>query len=346
MKLKLTALALLFAFTAGAASAGTMAERMAVTAVSSSILAEVTSTSQREHNLPFLRGNTSPQDLAKKMRAVYKRTSDYNAVIDPERCKTDGSCASIRNYWESFRVKAPGLTLEGTIAYVEHFQRRVPTAAERATEWSMDCLHAQDGGYQTILGCMHRKLSPTETYIWHNGDNVMFPDCSNPKRGEHHEPEGVVVEIHCVELVYRLPPRSRVFRYEVVGDHDLKTLSKCPLTIQLPGGQKKPFSKDCESKNCSFREPEAHVLRLIDDGTITSVKNLDVNSGVGSNEVRFVEEEQTVSIFGPPDLQWQVVIACVDLEKPDGKPLYSNGKAATGSYGPEHRLIATPFTFN
>lgn len=155
------------------------------------------------HCLPFDRGNATPHALAEKMRASFAKTHSYDAVIDPERCATDGSCGTIRSWWDSYHVKALDLKLEDTADYIDHFHKKTLTAEDRDTVWDMDCLQADGGGYKVIISCMYRKLKPGEE-IWINGENAMAKDCNNPIRGKHHEPEEIVVkdEEPCVQIEF------------------------------------------------------------------------------------------------------------------------------------------------
>lgn len=319
-----TALFLLGAFSAAHAADAPAPLARSVTATN-------TSCPPGMHCLPFLRGNGTPQELAQKIRASLAKDPSGNSIIDSVRCGKDGSCAAPHNYLESLRVKKKDLTLAMLADYVAGFKRIKPSAADYETDWDTDCMEPVDVGvYRAVISCMHRKPKAGE-FFWvddlKDPLNYFFEDCSNPRRGEHHEPEEVVVKLGCVEIDYVLPPHSTAFRYEVIGDHSLHRLKGCPLMIQVADGPKKPFSDDCPSKNCTFREAEAAVIAAINSGMITTVKNVDTRSERGSAEIPNVEQELTVKVSGPSDLKMQVTLACVDVKNPDGSARYSNGKA-------------------
>jgi hypothetical protein len=283
------------------------------------------------HCLPFLRGNGTPQELAQKIRASLAKDPSGNSIIDPVRCGKDGSCAAPHNYLESLRDKKKDLTLAMLADYVAGFKRIKPSAADYETDWDTDCMEpVGNGAYRSVINCMHRKPKAGE-YFWVDNPlnplNYFFEDCSNPRRGEHHEPEEVVVKLGCVEIRYVLPPHSTAFRYEVIGDHSIHLMKECPLLIQVADGPKKPPTDDCPSKNCTFREAEAAVISAINSAVITNVKNVDIRSKRASAVVPSVEQELSVTLFGPPDLKDQVTLACVDVTNPDGSVRYSNGKA-------------------
>ena len=131
---------------------------------------------------PFLRGVFSSADLANRIEVSLIKNPRETSIIDPDRCKLDGSCASPQNYLLMFQISDPQAHLTD-VAQVPNLLRALRVAEAPSGEYWLACLEPMgDETYKSVLHCVSRSFKPGEK-VWTDpktGRIVLASDCTNP----------------------------------------------------------------------------------------------------------------------------------------------------------------------
>jgi len=217
---------------------------------------------------PFLRGVKSPAELASKMETSLASDSTGRSIIDPERCKRDGSCARPADFLEMFQKSDPQAHL-GTVWQVPGFLRTLQVAPAPQGEYWMACLK----GSHPVLHCLSRRFKLGEK-AWINPAThrvVLASDCTNPVEKE--------VKDKCVYIHFFTRSPDTVVRFALLGPYDVN--DDC-VGVKRAGESdfERWWTDECADKNCDFSgavavvgqpvrlagsyvpAPGEHVLRL------------------------------------------------------------------------------------
>lgn len=223
---------------------------------------------------PFLHGVSTPTELASKVQASLTKNPKGTSIIDPERCKRDGSCATPANYLEMFQKSDPEARL--TMAQVPDFLRTLRIANAPPDDYWLACLKPNGkGGYQAVLHCLSRKFKPGEK-AWmdpKSGRLVLASDCTNPVE------KSVPPKLACVEVHFFTKPGDTVVRFDIQGPADVA--DDC-IGVKRAGETdfERWWADECANIHCDFSanaafmgqpvrligsyipEPGEHVLRI------------------------------------------------------------------------------------
>ena len=165
---------------------------------------------------PFLRGVFSSADLANRIEVSLIKNPRGTSIIDPDRCKEDGSCASPQNYLLMFQISDPQAHLTD-VAQVPNLLRALRVAEAPSGEYWLACLKPMgDGTYKSVLHCVSRSFKPGEK-VWTDpktGRIVLASDCTNPV-------EKPVPSKACVEINFETKPGDTVVRFALLGPQDV-----------------------------------------------------------------------------------------------------------------------------
>lgn len=210
---------------------------------------------------PFLHGVNSPAELAGKIEASLAQNPKGTSMLDPARCKKDGSCATPLNYLEALSQVNPGAHLTG-VAQVPDFLRTLKVIDAPTGEYWLACLRPSgQGAYKAAVHCLSRSFKKGEK-AWidaKSGVIVFASDCTNvvekpvPKKSE------------CVEIHFTTKPGDTIVRFGLLGPADVK--DDCIGVKKAGETEFEHWWKDeCFVKGCDFSADAAVVgqpVRLI-----------------------------------------------------------------------------------
>ena len=218
---------------------------------------------------PFLRGVHSPKELAEKIGIALWRDPSGQSVIDPERCKRDGSCAKPADFLEMFQKSDPGAHLVN-VRELSAFLQTLGIADAPEGEYWLACLKP----FRPVLHCLSRQFKPGEKG-WADpgtGQIILASDCTNPVEKE-------VPKKKCVEVHFFTKAPDTVVRFALLGPTDVS--DECIGVKRVGETEFEPWwSDECADENCNFLaasevvgqpiqlagsyvpQPGEHVLRL------------------------------------------------------------------------------------
>ena len=203
---------------------------------------------------PFLKGLSNPEELADKVRVSLVRNPKGTSVIDPVRCKRDGSCATPENYLRMFQESDPGAGLT-TVAQVPTYLRNLEVADAPAGEYWLSCLKPSSRGiYEPVLHCLSRSFKPGEK-AWIDPKTrriVLASDCTNPVE------KPVPPKNACVEIHFFTKSQDTAVRFALLGPADVD--NDC-IGVKRAGEEdfENLWAKECESTHCDFSADVAVV---------------------------------------------------------------------------------------
>ncbi|MBU6388268.1 hypothetical protein KGQ72_00050 [Patescibacteria group bacterium] len=203
---------------------------------------------------PFLHGMKTPAELADKVQVSLVKDPTGNAIIDPARCKRDGSCAKPLDYFEMFKVSDPEARLTDAMQ-VPAYLRTLEIAPAPEGEYWISCLRsASHGTFKPVLHCLSRKFKPGE-HAWVNPKTrrvILASDCTNPVE-KPAPPKHACAEIHFFARAGDTVARNAVgggtafaddcFAIKKVGDAEFRA----------------PWKDSCASEHCTFAASEAFL---------------------------------------------------------------------------------------
>lgn len=207
---------------------------------------------------PFFRGINSPAELADKVEASLTKNPKGTSMLDPERCKRDGSCATPLNYFEALKQVDPGAHLT-SVTQVPGFLRTLQVIDAPAGEYWISCLRPSGRGtYRAVLHCLSRSFKPGEkAWIDPKTNKILFAsDCTNPVEKP--------VKDECVYIPFPTLPPNTVVRFAAVGPADIRKDDDC-LAVKAAGDTEfeRWWADKCASEYCDFSAPAAVVGQRI-----------------------------------------------------------------------------------
>lgn len=224
---------------------------------------------------PFLHGVKTPAELADKVQASLTKDPSGRSIIDPERCKRDGSCATPENYFEMFQKSDPDSHLTG-VAQVPAFLKKLEVAPAPAGEYWIACLKPSgDGAYKPELHCLSRFFKKGEK-AWVNPLTkriVLASDCTNPVE------KPAPPKHACALIPFTTKVGDTVVRFDIQGPAEVK--DDC-IGVKRAGEEdfERWWADECKNVHCDFSdnarfmgqkvrligsyipEPGEHVLRV------------------------------------------------------------------------------------
>ena len=206
---------------------------------------------------PFLKGLNSPTELASKMEVSLAKNPKGTSIIDLERCKRDGSCATPENYLEMFRKSDPEARLI-EVAQVPDFLRTLEVEDAPTGEYWISCLKPYGKStYKPVLHCLSRSFKKDEK-AWVDPRTkriVLASDCTNPV--EKAVPKKSSKEA-CVEIRFFTKEEDTAVRFALLGPADV---ADACIGVKRAGEEEfEPWWKDsCESMHCDFSADVAIV---------------------------------------------------------------------------------------
>ncbi|MFA6279031.1 MAG: hypothetical protein WCS97_01855 [Candidatus Paceibacterota bacterium] len=202
---------------------------------------------------PFLHGVKTPAELADKVQASLAKNPKGTSIIDPERCKRDGSCASPANYFEMFKESDPEARLTD-VAQVPAFLKRLEIAPAPEGEYWISCLKPSGKDYKPVLHCLSRPFKKGEK-AWVDPQTkriVLASDCTNPVEKPAPKKEA------CVEIHFFTKQGDSGVRFALLGPKDVK--DDC-IAVKRAGEEdfEQLWADECSNVHCDFSADAAVV---------------------------------------------------------------------------------------
>ncbi len=201
---------------------------------------------------PFLRGLKNPSELAAKVEASLKADPTGQGIIDPARCRRDGSCATPQDYLLMIEQADPGAHLTFVEQLPDFFRSLKMVQAPRGEYW-MACLKVSPGRkFSPVLHCLSRNFKKGEQ-AWVDAAThviVLAEDCTNPV-------EKPVPPV-CAYVEFYTARPDTVVRFALLGPRPV--LDDC-IGVKRAGEQQFEtwWRDECASAYCSFEEDAAVV---------------------------------------------------------------------------------------
>lgn len=202
---------------------------------------------------PFLHGVTSPADLANKIQASLVKDRTGKSMIDPERCKRDGSCATPLNYLEALQKVNSGAHLKN-VNEIHDFLRTLQVIDAPVGKYWISCLKPDGAGYKAEIHCLERSFKKGEkAWIDPKTNVIVFAsDCTNVVE------KPVSPKQVCAEIYFFARTGDTVVRHTPMGspafEDDCFAIKKVGETEF-----RSPWRDDCASVHCTFAANEAHL---------------------------------------------------------------------------------------
>ncbi|MCX6786470.1 MAG: hypothetical protein NTU85_01465 [Candidatus Kaiserbacteria bacterium] len=201
---------------------------------------------------PFLHGISSPEELASKIEASLAKNPKGTSMLDPVRCKRDGSCATPSDYFEMFKVSDPAANLT-EIANVPAFLRTLEVVPAPGGEYWISCLKPSGKGtFKPTLHCLSRSFK-SEEKVWVDPKTkriVLASDCTNPVEKP--------IKERCVEIHFFTKAQDTAVRFALLGPTDVS--NEC-IGVKRAGETdfESIWAKECENMHCDFSADVAVV---------------------------------------------------------------------------------------
>lgn len=216
---------------------------------------------------PFLKGLKNPQELADKVAASLAQDPSGSSIIDPGRCKQDGSCARPNDYLAMIRQTDPG-AVTSVSQLPDFFSGLVAVVAPKGQYW-LACLKVEaPGKYTPYLHCLSRTFKRGEK-VWMDPKTkrlILASDCTNPIEKP--------VRQACAEIHFFAYPRNgdTVVRYALIGPQMLD--DEC-FGLKRPGEVEfeRLWKDECARSGCDFSGASAFYgqpVQLIGSTAITA----------------------------------------------------------------------------
>lgn len=209
---------------------------------------------------PFLHGVSSPADLATRIEASLEKNPKGTSMLDPARCKRDGSCASPIHYLQALQKVDPGAHLTN-VAQVPEFLRTLQVIDAPAGKYWISCLKPTGGSYKVEIHCLERSFKVGEK-AWvdkKSGVIVLASDCTNVVE-KPVSPKQVCVEIHFTTKTGDTAVRFALLGPANVADDCIGVKKKGATEFE------RWWRDECPDEHCGFRAPAQVVgqqVRLI-----------------------------------------------------------------------------------
>ncbi|MFA6519857.1 MAG: hypothetical protein WCT41_03505 [Candidatus Paceibacterota bacterium] len=204
----------------------------------------------------FLHGVKTPAELADKVQVSLVKDPKGNSIIDPARCKQDGSCAAPKDYFEMFKISDPEARLTD-VMQVPAFLRTLKVEPAPAGEYWISCLKPSGGGtFKPVLHCLSRFFKAGEQ-AWVDPITkriVLASDCTNPVE------KPVPPKRACVEILVPTKPGDTIFRFGLIGPAAVKEDDDCLGLKRVGEVEFERWWKDeCAVTGCDF-SADARVI--------------------------------------------------------------------------------------
>lgn len=213
----------------------------------------------------FLHGVNSPAELAGKIEASIVQNPKGMSMLDPGRCKRDGSCATPLNYLQAIQLKQKlrGETAILTdVTQVPGFLRKLERIDAPAGEYWISCLKPSGQGvYRVELHCLSRTFKPGgKVWVDPATKDIIFDEfCTNVVE------KPVPPKQACVEIHFTTKPGDTIVRFGLLGPTDVK--DDCIGVKRAGETEFEQWWKDeCIVKGCDFSADSAVVgqpVRLV-----------------------------------------------------------------------------------
>lgn len=200
---------------------------------------------------PFLKGVSSPQQLADIIEQQLKDDATGTVMIDPRRCKeVDGSCAAPIDYLEMFKVDDPAAGLTSVKQLPAYLRKLEIRDAPKGRYW-MACLkqtRTSRTGWEALHNCIARAAKPGEKF-WVNpetGRPVLAEDCTNPI--------GQLEQIaDCAYIVFYARKGDTAVRFMETGPQPIED-AQCAPALKRPGERdfESAYVEECPEWSCDM----------------------------------------------------------------------------------------------
>jgi hypothetical protein len=209
---------------------------------------------------PYWRGYASPGQLADAVEASLAKDPSGTAVVNPERCKRDGSCATADDYLVTLRESQPEARsrLSSVADLPAYLRSLVSVEAPKGKYWMAMLKFSSSAKthWRPVLHGLVRHFKPGE-HAWMDPATkrlVFAEDCTNPiEKPEVPEP--------CVEIHFFTKPGDTGVRFKEYGPTDLADEKECTPALKRAGEQdfEYPWEDECPSQWCTFKDIDARV---------------------------------------------------------------------------------------
>ncbi len=130
--------------------------------------------------MPMMKGLKNPTELAALVESSLKSDSTGRKLLDPARCKKNGSCATAHDYFYGIQTKHPSAKL-GDIAELPRYLRSLTKQPAPAGEWQLSRLLVRGESYTYDAEGWKRPFLQGES-VWvdtNTGEPILAGDCGN-----------------------------------------------------------------------------------------------------------------------------------------------------------------------
>lgn len=176
--------------------------------------------------MPMMKGLKSPTELAALVDRSLASDPTGRKLLDPARCKQNGSCATAYDYFQGIQLAHPSAQL-GNIAELPRYLRSLRKQPAPPGEWYMSRMLVRGEKHTYDHAAWKRAFFKGEV-VWddpNTGEHILAGDCSNiiaPRPVKLTPPRKVVDE--CAKVRITVPGgairsvRSTLIRKMVVSD--------------------------------------------------------------------------------------------------------------------------------
>lgn len=130
--------------------------------------------------MPMMKGLKSPTELATLVEQSLKSDPTGNKLLDPARCKKNGSCATARDYFGGIQSEHPSAKL-GDIAELPRYLRSLQKQSAPAGEWHLSRLLVHGDTHTYDAKGWKRPFLQGES-VWvdiNTSELILAGDCGN-----------------------------------------------------------------------------------------------------------------------------------------------------------------------
>ncbi|MDP2651749.1 MAG: hypothetical protein Q8O94_01290 [bacterium] len=130
--------------------------------------------------MPMMKGLENPTELATMVDSSLKSDPTGKALLNPARCKKDGSCATAHDYFYGIQLAHPSAKL-GNIAELSRYLRSLVKKPAPSGEWYISRLLVRGEKHTYDAKGWHRAFLKDES-VWvdpNTGELILAGDCGN-----------------------------------------------------------------------------------------------------------------------------------------------------------------------
>lgn len=176
--------------------------------------------------MPMMKGLKSPTELATLVERSLKSDPTGKRLLDPARCKKDGSCATAYDYFYGIGLAHPSAKLD-SIAELPRYLRSLVKKSAPTGEWYMSRMLVKGAKHTYDHAGWKRAFFKGEV-VWddlNTGEHILAGDCGNIVAPVPIKPKVLpAVMVTCANLYVTVPAglartvRFTLIRYAAIPD--------------------------------------------------------------------------------------------------------------------------------